>query len=152
LGGSKPAMPSEDNVILINQNRNREAETFDAVGDYLVRVTVDGTRVVGTSLGRRNRPHLLEAWGQRFNLQLDDHIALFRYEDVPGMIGRVGSAFGENGINISSAAVGYTDSDQSADEAVMVITTDAPVPQSVMDALVATDGFNDGRAVTLADG
>ena len=28
-------------------------------------------RVVGTTLGRRNRPHLLEAWGQRFNLQLE---------------------------------------------------------------------------------
>ena len=42
----------------------------------------------------RNRPHLLEAWGQRFNLQLTDHVALFRYRDVPGMIGRVGTAFG----------------------------------------------------------
>ena len=29
-------------------------------------------RVVGTTLGRRNRPHLLEAWGQRFNLQLEE--------------------------------------------------------------------------------
>ena len=29
-------------------------------------------RVAGTTLGRRDRPHLLEAWGQRFNLQLDD--------------------------------------------------------------------------------
>ena len=41
-------------------------------------------------VGRRERPHLLEAWGQRFNLQLEDHIVLFRYSDVPGMIGRVG--------------------------------------------------------------
>ena len=36
------------------------------------------------TLGRRNRPHLLEAWGQRFNLQLEDHLALFRYRDLPG--------------------------------------------------------------------
>ncbi len=144
---SAPMLAEERGIVVTETKRSSARDFAD-----LVRVTVDGTRVVGTSLGRRNRPHLLEAWGQRFNLQLDDHIALFRYEDVPGMIGRVGSAFGENGINISSAAVGYTDSDQSADEAVMVITTDAPVPQSVMDALVATDGFNDGRAVTLADG
>ena len=34
--------------------------------------------------GSRNRPHLLEAWGQRFNLQLEEHLALFRYRDVPG--------------------------------------------------------------------
>ena len=34
--------------------------------------------------GHRNRPHLLEAWGQRFNLQLEPHLAIFRYSDVPG--------------------------------------------------------------------
>src|SRR5207249_3298086 len=63
-------------------------------------------RVVGTVLGRRNRPHLLEAWGQRFNLQLEPHLAIFRYSDVPGMVGRVGTVFGEQGGNISSAAAG----------------------------------------------
>ena len=87
-------------------------------------------RVVGTTLGRRHRPHLLEAWGHRFNLQLEDHIALFRYRDVPGMIGRVGTCFGENGINISSAAVGHVPEDGDEDLAVMIVTTDEPVPDS----------------------
>ena len=56
----------------------------------LLRVTVVGGgerfRVVGTTLGRQERPHLLEAWGKRFNLQLDEgaHLALFRYVDLPG--------------------------------------------------------------------
>ena len=39
-------------------------------------MTVEGggerERVVGTTLGRVHRPHLLEAWGQRFNVQIDD--------------------------------------------------------------------------------
>ena len=38
----------------------------------LVRLTVDSegerVRVVGTTLGQLHRPHLLEAWGQRFDL------------------------------------------------------------------------------------
>ena len=63
-------------------------------------------RVVGTLVGRRNRPHLLEAWGQRFNLQMEDHLALFRHSDVPGMIGRVGTILGDRGINIGQMAVG----------------------------------------------
>ena len=57
----------------------------------------EAVRVVGTMVGHRNRPHLLEAWGQRFNLQLEDHIALFRNSDVPGMIGRVGTCSGSTG-------------------------------------------------------
>jgi D-3-phosphoglycerate dehydrogenase len=124
--------------------------------DYanLVRVTVNGggvsVRVVGTTVGRRERPHLLEAWGQRFDLQLEPHVTLFRYSDVPGMIGRVGTTFGEHGVNISSMAVGRSPDDGDGDGlAVMAITTDAPVNPAVVDELVATDGFVDGRTVTL---
>ena len=64
------------------------------------------TRVVGTTLGSQHPPHLLEAWGSRFNVQLEQHLAIFRYEDRPGMLGRVGTMLGEAGINIVSAAVG----------------------------------------------
>ncbi|MEA2340678.1 MAG: D-3-phosphoglycerate dehydrogenase / 2-oxoglutarate reductase [Solirubrobacteraceae bacterium] len=116
----------------------------------LVRVTVVAgehrTRVVGTTLGRQNRPHLLEAWGQRFNLQLEPNVALFRYRDAPGMVGRIGTAFGEQGVNIASAAVGHG---AEEDLAVMVVTTDAPVREDVIEGLVAGDGFVEGRAVTL---
>ena len=54
-----------------------------------------------------------------------DHLAIFRYADQPGMIGRVGTAFGEHGVNIVSAAVG---AEASGDEAVMALTTDAAGP------------------------
>ena len=124
--------------------------------DYtnLVRVTVKGgggsVRVVGTTVGRRERPHLLEAWGQRFDLQLEPHVTLFRYSDVPGMIGRVGTTFGEHGVNISSMAVGRSPGDGAGDGlAAMAITTDAPVDPAVVAELVAADGFVDGRTVTL---
>ena len=107
---------------------------------------------VSTTIGRRARPHLLEAWGQRFDLQLEPHVTLFRYSDVPGMIGRVGTAFGEHGINIVSAAVGrQPDGPPQADGllAAMAITTDRPVSQAVVDEIVAGDGFVDGRTVAL---
>ena len=112
-------------------------------------------RVVGTTLGRLHRPHLLEAWGQRFNLQMDDeYLALFRYSDVPGMVGRVGTCFGEHGVNISNAAVGRLSPGDEAgagsDVAVMAVTTDAPVPQEVIDEIVASDGFVAGRALSLS--
>jgi D-3-phosphoglycerate dehydrogenase / 2-oxoglutarate reductase len=132
------------------------SETKEPVArDYadLVRVTVEGNgsrqRVVGTNFGHRNRPHLLEAWGQRFNVQLDPHVTLLRYSDMPGMVGRVGTAIGDAGINILSAAVGHLPGDEHGREAVMVITTDAAVPAQVLDAIVASDGFVDGRTVSL---
>jgi len=140
---------AEQRGIEVEETRRTSARDFTD----LVRVSVVGgegrTRVVGTVLGRRNRPHLLEAWGQRFNVQMEDHWAIFRYQDVPGMIGRVGTVFGAHGINIESAAVGHHPEGEEGELAVMVVTTSAPVPQAVIDEIVASEGFVAGRTVSV---
>jgi D-3-phosphoglycerate dehydrogenase len=146
-----PAIAEERGIELVETKRSMAQDYTD-----LVRVTLTSgghsVRVVGTLIGRRNRAHLLEVWGQRFAIQLDEHITMFRYRDVPGMIGRVGTSFGEHGINIVSAAVGHQPpSAQEQDDglAVMAMTTDAAVPQQVIDELVASDGFEAGHTVSL---
>jgi len=68
------------------------------------------------------------------------------------MIGRVGTVFGEHGINIVSAAVGRQPDGDSPDNgrlAAMAITTDAAVPSDLVDEIVSSDGFEAGRSVTL---
>jgi D-3-phosphoglycerate dehydrogenase len=154
---------TEEEVNEVNAPALAEERAIDvaevkrtAARDYtdLVRVTVssgkEDVRVVGTLIGHRNRPQLLEAWGQRFQLQLEPDITLFRYRDVPGMIGRVGTIFGQHGININAAAVGHRPEDAGHDGlAVMVITTDVAVPRDVLDEIVSQDGFVAGRTVSL---
>lgn len=144
-----PAL-AEERAIEVSETKR------STVRDYtdLVRVTVSNggerVRVVGTLIGRRNRPHLIEAWGQRFDVQLENHLSLFRYRDVPGMIGRVGTIFGRHGINIVSAAVGRAPDEPEQDGlAAMVITTDSAVPHEVIDEIVAGEGFVAGRTVSL---
>jgi D-3-phosphoglycerate dehydrogenase len=146
-----PSVAEERGIEVVESRRSSARDFAD-----LVRVKVANgdraERVVGTVVGRRNRPHLLEAWGQRFNLQLEEHVALFRYRDVPGMLGRIGTALGEHGVNIDSAAVGHAPEDDDGDGsgfAVMVVTTDGPVPQPVLEELVAADGFDAGVGVAL---
>ncbi|HEX5926273.1 MAG TPA: phosphoglycerate dehydrogenase [Baekduia sp.] len=144
-----PAVAEERGIEIV-ETKSASSRDFE----NLVRITVHSgekaERVVGTTFGRLNRPHLLEAWGQRFDVQLDEHLAVFRYGDRPGIVGLIGTAFGEAGVNIVSAAVGRREDDPAADgEAVMVLTTEASVPREVVDAMVATDGFTGGRAITL---
>jgi D-3-phosphoglycerate dehydrogenase len=139
--------------IVVSETSRTSARDFTE----LVRVTqISGderTRVVGTTLGRRHRPHLLELWDRRFNLQLHEHLVLFQYEDVPGMIGHVGVVLGQNGINIENAAVGYDpdgeDDAAPAKRAVMVLTTSTPVPPEVVAQIEENPGIVTGRAVSL---
>jgi len=146
-----PSIAEERGIELVESRRTVARDYTD-----LVRVNVtsgdEQVRIVGTNLGRRDRPHLLEAWGQRFNLQLEDHLTLFRYSDVPGMIGRVGTVFGQHGINISSAAVGRVPEDDpgaAQGVAVMAVTTAEPVSRDVLHEVLGSEGFVDGRTVSL---
>ena len=85
--------------------------------------------MAGTGFGPKNVPHLVSVYGQSFNLEIAPHFAFFRYADQPGMIGRVGTIFGEGGVNIASAAVGA----EAGTEAVMAVTADKPVPQELVE-------------------
>lgn len=134
--------------IAISETSTAHAHDFTDLIRVGLRSGGEITRVVGTLLGRRNRPHLLEAWGSRFNVQLEPHLALFRYRDQPGMLGRVGTALGDVGVNIVSAAVGRR-TDDADGAAVMVVTADAPVPAGVLADVEAGDGFFAARAVSL---
>jgi D-3-phosphoglycerate dehydrogenase len=141
----------ERGIRLVETKETTAREYTDLVR---VHVTASGhsVRVAGTLFGRRNRPHLLEAWGHRFNVQLEEHITLFRYQDLPGMLGRVGTLFGEHGVNIISAAVGRLPDEGSGDEhhlAAMAITTASPVPGDVVAAIVHSEGFVAGHTVAL---
>ncbi len=145
---------AEERGIGVSERKESVARDFTDLVRITVATGAERFRVVGTTLGSRHRPHLLEAWGQRFNLQLDDgaHLALFRYYDLPGMMGRVGSALGERRVNISSAAVGrqpLAEDGRRNEVAVMVVTTDSPVPRDVVAEIARSDGFLDGRAVSL---
>jgi len=150
---------TEEQVNLVNapavaEQRGIElTELKDVVSDEfteLVTVRVesgdDTVEVSGTAVGPRNLPHLVRVWGESFYMPFADHLVVFRYKDQPGMIGRVGTIFGGHGVNIASAAVG---AEESGDEAVLALTTDAPVPSEVLEEILELDGFHAGRAVSL---
>jgi D-3-phosphoglycerate dehydrogenase len=139
--------------IVVEEKSVSEAQDFNE----LIRVSIvaggERVAVAGTGIGPNRVPHLVEVYGQRVMVELEPFVTVFRYADVPGMIGRVGTAFGGHGVNISSAAVGRAPDGAPAGEAglaVMVVTTDAPVPREVLDEIVASEGFVDGRAATLS--
>jgi D-3-phosphoglycerate dehydrogenase / 2-oxoglutarate reductase len=112
-------------------------------------VTRDGrpVRVAGTVLQPGDRERLIEVWNTPVDVEPTRHMAFFRYEDRPGVIGRVGNGFGEAGVNIAAAQVGRSDVEG---EAIMALSLDDVVPGEVMDKIVADIGATEGRSITLA--
>jgi D-3-phosphoglycerate dehydrogenase / 2-oxoglutarate reductase len=149
-----PTMAHQRGIVL-EEKAVSEAEDFNE----LIRVTVvtggERVAVAGTGIGPSQAPHLVEVQGRRLTIELERYVTVFRYEDLPGMIGRVGTIFGEHGINISSAAVGHVPDGSDGPEgeerrlAAMVVTSDVAVPQKAVREIVASEGFVNGWAVDL---
>ncbi len=158
LGSQGAEELNEVNAPALAEQRGISTEDVkeQQVRDYtdMIRVTVTSgshsASVAGTVLGTLHRPHLLEAWGQRFQVQLEDHVTMFRYHDRPGMLGRVGTLLGANNVNIVSSIVGRES--EGADHeafAAMVVTTDMAVPAALVKEIATSDGFVTGVTVTL---
>jgi D-3-phosphoglycerate dehydrogenase / 2-oxoglutarate reductase len=109
--------------------------------DYTNRMTLSAGEVSlsGTTVGTTSRPRLVSAFGQDIDIELAPHIGLFRYLDVPGQIGRVGSILGAAHVNIASMAVSRSRAEGGA---VMAVTVDSPVDDAVVAEIAAVDGFD----------
>jgi D-3-phosphoglycerate dehydrogenase len=69
-----------------------------------------------------------------------------RHEDVPGMVGRVGTILGEAGVNISTMQVAR---DPRSDLALMVLAVDRAVARADVDAIRAIPGMHRVDAAVL---
>ncbi len=119
--------------------------------DYtnLVRVEVETggekLRVAGTLIGKDDRQWLVNALGFEVDFELAPLLVLLRYDDVPGVIGRVGSLFGDAGINIAHMTVSRNN---PGGKALMVLSVDAPPPAELVER-IKTSGFDDARVLEL---
>ena len=90
-------------------------------------------------MGITSRPRLVSAFGEEIDIELAPHIGLFRYLDIPGQIGRVGTILGLANLNIASMAVSRSRPEGGA---VMAVTVDSPVSPDVVHEIAAIDGFD----------
>src|SRR5581483_10641704 len=72
--------------------------------DYTSRITLRSgpVSVGGTTIGTTSRPRLISVFGQDIEIEIAPYMGIFRYRDVPGMIGRVGTILGKAKVNIAS--------------------------------------------------
>ena len=115
--------------------------------DYanLVTVTADEVEVSGTTIGPEHRHFLAGALGFGIDLQLSPLMVFFRYDDVPGVIGRVGTMFGEAGVNIANMAVSRT---REGGKALMALSIDSEPPPELQER-IRGEGFDDARVIAL---
>lgn len=113
-----------------------------------VTVVTDGKEiaVAGTTVGADDRPWLSGALGYHLEIELAPRMAFFQYGDRPGIIGLVGTLFGEAGVNIGQMGVSRN---EQGGRALMALTLDDAAPAELV-ARFQAEGFEDVRFIEIA--
>ena len=139
-----PMIAAERGIEVVEE-RNRASRDYTNAVEVTIASEGDEVTVSGTTIGPEPRLFLGGALGFGIDLEIAPHMVFVRYEDQPGVIGRVGSMFGDAGVNIANMAVSRT---KEGGEALMVFSIDTAATEELVDALHDV-GFDDVRFVEL---
>ncbi len=109
-------------------------------------VTSEAELAVAGTLFDEGQMRLVEIDGIPVDAVLHGHMLAIKNDDTPGVVGRIGSKLGENGVNIAQMNLGRK---AAGGRAVMLIEVDADVPEGVLDALRKIPGVREARAIRL---
>jgi len=139
-----PLIAAERGIEVLEERR-RASRDFTNLVRVGVRANGDEIRVAGTTIGNENRQWLVSALGFELEMELAPLMVFFRYDDVPGVIGTVGTIFGEAGVNIANMAVSRT---RRGGKALMALSIDTEPPPELVET-VRGQGFDDARVISL---
>ena len=122
----------------------------DQASDYqtLIRVIVttdQRTRAVAGTLFGGEKPRIVGIEEVPIEAELSAHMLFIRNEDKPGFIGKLGTALGNDGINIATFHLGRT---APGAQAIALVSVDQPVGDALLERIRAVPGVV--RATSLS--
>jgi D-3-phosphoglycerate dehydrogenase len=152
------AMADEANIVnaevlLKERGIQLSEESRTEMGAFSSSITVEVTsggqkyEAAGTLFGN-NMPRLVKLGDYRLEAYLDGILLIFTHNDVPGIIGTVGTVFGKHNVNIAQMSVGRAGSAPGGD-AIGVLNLDSVPPKAALDALSACKDLKSVQVIEL---
>ena len=144
------------NAPVLAEQRGVESRltTTPVAESYRNAITVSGvtstgekTSVTGTLTGPKQVQKLVGVDGHEIEVPLAEHLLVFGYADRPGVVGILGQALGEQGVNIAGMDV----SRDAEGTALAVLTLDAGMAAGTVGALAQAIGAERAAEIDLSE-
>jgi len=114
--------------------------------------TAQGESRASATVIHGEQPRLLAFDGIDVEAPLEGTLVVCRNLDVPGVIGRIGTILGQQGVNIANFALGRERAGAKPVKALAVVQVDEPVSEQVLEALKVIEALLEARLVKLTNG
>ena len=109
-------------------------------------VTEAKERSVAGTVFSDGKPRFIQIKGINVDAEVGENMLYTTNEDVPGIIGTLGSILGDNGVNIANFTLGRS---EARGEAIALLYVDDALNQATLDALAATGKFKQVKPLTF---
>ena len=133
---SAPVIAQERGIKISTTHQNKSG-VFDAYIKVTV-VTQKRERSVAGTVFSDGKPRFIQIKGINVDAEIGRYMLYTTNNDIPGIIGLLGSKLGENGVNIANFTLGRA---EAGGEAIALLYVDEPIADFVLTELSATEKF-----------
>jgi D-3-phosphoglycerate dehydrogenase / 2-oxoglutarate reductase len=139
--------------LRVHEERKPKASTGGAGSVLSIEIrTRTETHIAKGAVLRENALRLLHVDDIDAEAPLEQNLIYLRNQDVPGVIGKVGTILGKHGINIANFSLGRRSGEPQPGqplEAIAVVQVDGGVPEAVVSELRGIPAVHQAKAIRL---
>ncbi|MFZ3582601.1 phosphoglycerate dehydrogenase [Loktanella sp. DJP18] len=136
---------AKDNGVQVSTTKQDQSGVFEGYIKVTV-VTDQRERSVAGTVFSDHKPRFIQIKGINVDAEIGENMLYTTNEDVPGIIGKLGSILGEHGVNIANFTLGRS---VAKGEAIALLYVDEPVPAATVKALEDTGKFQQVKPLTF---
>jgi len=137
-------MVARERGLTVRETRTEASEPWTSLVD--LDVAAGDEHVILSGSSAHGRPRLAGLGEFAIDAELAGTILVTRHHDRPGIVGSVGTALADAGVNISSLELSRL---SVAGEALMFVSVDEPISDAILDRLRYVPGMIEARVVVL---
>jgi D-3-phosphoglycerate dehydrogenase / 2-oxoglutarate reductase len=141
---SAPIMAKERGIMLSEVKRDKSG-VFDGYMRLAVK-TASRTRTIAGTCFSDGKPRFIQIKGINLDAEVGKHMLYTTNQDLPGIIGLLGTICGRNGVNIANFQLGRN---RPGGDAIALLYLDAPIPAPVLEELRADARIDSAKPLTF---
>jgi len=134
-----------DRGIKVVESKSKTSEDFASLIMLKVK-SMEGVNIVSGTIFGKTMPRILRINNFYLEAIPEGHILLIHNEDIPGVIGSIGTTLGKHKVNIGRMHVGQ---ERAKKQNVVLLTTDVSVKDDILEKVRALDHVFSARRIEL---
>ena len=136
---------AQERGVAVDELKSSEHEDFASLVTVVYK-TDQGERILSGTLFGKSNPRLVRLDEYQFDAIPEGHMLFYVNEDIPGIIGRVGSVMGSHEVNIAQMSCGRQ---QVGGLALTILNVDSHIADEVLAQILAQEHIVWARRVSI---